>query len=75
MGTIKDLDLDTISEIELEIKAIDLVLEVSKQIMKDCPDAYRTIQEVSRKRVWLLQAEIDRIISEPKDPTGDEDDE
>lgn len=75
MGTIKDLDLDTISEIELEIKAIDLVLEVSKQIMKDCPDAYRTIQEVSRKRVWLLQAEIDRIISEPTAPTGDDDDE
>lgn len=75
MGTIKDLDLDTISEIELEIKAIDLVLEVSKQIMKDCPDAYRTIQEVSRKRVWLLQAQIDQIISEPKAPTGDDDDE
>ena len=75
MGTIEELDLDTISELELEIKAIDLVLEVSKQIMKDCPDAYRTILEVSRKRVWLLQAEIDRIISEPKAPTGDDDDE
>ena len=33
----------------------------------------RSIVEVSRKRIWLLQAEIDRIISEPTAPTGDDD--
>ncbi len=68
MATINDLDLERIQELELQIKEIDLALEVSKELIRSNPKALEQIQQVARRQVWELQAKIDEIIeSDPRD--------
>tara|TARA_R100000231_G_C5277742_1_gene150666 strand:- start:447 stop:665 length:219 start_codon:yes stop_codon:yes gene_type:complete len=68
MTTINELDLERISELELQIKEIDLALEVSKELIRSNPTALEQIQQVARRQVWILQAQIDEIIeSDPRE--------
>ena len=68
MTTINELDLERISELELQIKEIDLALEVSKELIRSNPTALQQIQQVARRQVWILQAQIDEIIeSDPRE--------
>ena len=68
MTTINELDLERISELELQIKEIDLALEVSKELIRSNPTALQQIQQVARRQVWMLQAQIDEIIeSDPRE--------
>ena len=68
MTTINELDLERISELELQIKEIDLALEVSKELIRRNPTALEQIQQVARRQVWILQAQIDEIIeSDPRE--------
>lgn len=68
MTTINELDLERISELELQIKEIDLALEVSKELIRSNPTALEQIQQVARRQVWMLQAQIDEIIeSDPRE--------
>ena len=71
MTTINDLDLERIQDLELQIKEIDLAPEVSKELIRSNPTALQQIQQVARRQVWELQAEIDRIIE--SDPRNNED--
>lgn len=71
MTTINDLDLELIQELELQIKEIDLALEVSKELIRSNPTALEQIQQVARRQVWQLQAKIDEIIE--SDPRNEED--
>ena len=71
MTTINELDLERISELELQIKEIDLALEVSKELIRSNPTALEQIQQVARRQVWMLQAQIDEIIE--SDPRKEED--
>ena len=71
MTTINELDLERISELELQIKEIDLALEVSKELIRSNPTALEQIQQVARRQVWILQAQIDEIIE--SDPREEED--
>ena len=71
MTTINELDLERISELELQIKEIDLALEVSKELIRSNPTALEQIQQVARRQVWILQAQIDEIIE--SDPRKEED--
>jgi hypothetical protein len=71
MTTINELDLERISELELQIKEIDLALEVSKELIRSNPTALEQIQQVARRQVWELQAQIDEIIE--SDPREEED--
>tara|TARA_R100000278_G_scaffold54958_2_gene45754 strand:- start:912 stop:1130 length:219 start_codon:yes stop_codon:yes gene_type:complete len=70
MATINDLDLERIKELELQIKEIDLALEVSKELIRSNPVALEQIQQVARRQVWELQAKIDQIIE--SDPRNNE---
>ena len=68
MTTINELDLERISELEIQIKEIDLALEVSKELIRSNPTALEQIQQVARRQVWILQAQIDEIIeSDPRE--------
>jgi len=71
MATINDLDLNRIQELELQIKEIDLALEVSKELIRSNPVALEQIKQVARRQVWELQAKIDEIIE--SDPRNEED--
>tara|TARA_R100000773_G_C4219470_1_gene118055 strand:+ start:486 stop:704 length:219 start_codon:yes stop_codon:yes gene_type:complete len=71
MTTINDLDLELIQELELQIKEIDLALEVSKELIRSNPTALEQIQQVARRQIWELQAKIDEIIE--SDPREEED--
>tara|TARA_Y100001973_G_C5059438_1_gene261898 strand:- start:298 stop:516 length:219 start_codon:yes stop_codon:yes gene_type:complete len=67
MTTISELDLERIAELELQIKEIDLALEVAKQLIRNNPTAYEQIKQVARRQVWQLQSQIDGIIeSDPR---------
>tara|TARA_R100000654_G_scaffold13323_1_gene28991 strand:- start:1034 stop:1258 length:225 start_codon:yes stop_codon:yes gene_type:complete len=67
MTSIDQLDLERINELELQIKEIDLALEVSNQLIRNNPHAFNQIKSVARRQIWILQAEIDKIIdSDPK---------
>ena len=67
MTTISELDLERIAELELQIKEIDLALEVAKQLIRNNPTAYEQIKQVARRQVWQLQSQIDVIIeSDPR---------
>lgn len=70
MIAVKDIDIDRINDLELQIKSIDLALEVSKTLMRDNQTAYEATQKVAIREIHRIQSEIDAIIE--ADPTIDE---
>lgn len=70
MIAVKDIDMERINDLELQIKSIDLALEVSKTLMRDNQTAYEATQKVAIREIHRIQSEIDAIIE--ADPTIDE---
>ncbi len=59
---INQIDLTKIAELELQIKEIDLALEVATQLIRNNPVALEKIKQVARRQIWGLQAKIDKIV-------------
>ena len=65
--TINQIDLAEIAALELQIKEIDLALEVATQLIRNNPVALEKIRQVARRQIWELQAKIDLVTyAEPK---------
>ena len=73
MIAVKDIDMERITDLELQIKSIDLALEVSKTLMRDNQTAYEATQKVAIREIHRIQSEIDAIIE--ADPTIDDEGE
>jgi len=73
MIVVKDIDMERITDLELQIKSIDLALEVSKTLMRDNQTAYEATQKVAIREIHRIQSEIDAIIE--ADPTIDDESE
>ena len=73
MIAVKDIDIDRITDLELQIKSIDLALEVSKTLMRDNQTAYEATQKVAIREIHRIQSEIDAIVE--ADPTIDDESE
>jgi len=73
MIAVKDIDMQRITDLELQIKSIDLALEVSKTLMRDNQTAYEATQKVAIREIHRIQSEIDAIIE--ADPTIDDEGE
>lgn len=73
MIAVKDIDMQRITDLELQIKSIDLALEVSKTLMRDNQTAYEATQKVAIREIHRIQSEIDAIIE--ADPTIDDESE
>ncbi len=73
MIAVKDIDMERITDLELQIKSIDLALEVSKTLMRDNQTAYEATQKVAIREIHRIQSEIDAIIE--ADPTIDDESE
>ena len=73
MIAVKDIDMERITDLELQIKSIDLALEVSKTLMRDNQTAYEASQKVAIREIHRIQSEIDAIIE--ADPTIDDEGE
>ena len=65
--------MERITDLELQIKSIDLALEVSKTLMRDNQTAYEATQKVAIREIHRIQSEIDAIIE--ADPTIDDESE
>lgn len=59
--TINQIDLAEIAALELQIKEIDLALEVATQLIRNNPVALEKIRQVARRQIWELQAKIDLV--------------
>ena len=70
MIAVKDIDIDRINDLELQIKSIDLALEVSKTLMRDHQTPYEATPKAAIRDIHRIQSEIDAIIE--ADPTIDE---
>ena len=73
MTTIQEIDLIEIAELELQIKEIDLALEVATQLIRNNPVALEKIRQVARRQIWEIQAKIDKIVY--ADPQIEEEEE
>jgi hypothetical protein len=73
MIAVKDIDMERITDLELQIKSIDLALEVSKTLMRDNQTAYEATQKVAIREIHRIQSEIDAIVE--ADPTIDDESE
>ena len=73
MTTIQEIDLIEIAELELQIKEIDLALEVATQLIRNNPVALEKIRQVARRQIWELQAKIDKVVY--ADPQIEEEEE
>ncbi len=73
MIAVKDIDMERITDLELQIKSIDLALEVSKTLMRDNQTAYEATQKVAIREIHRIQSEIDAIVE--ADPTIDDEGE
>ena len=63
MTTIKEIDLNEISELETQIQEIDLLVAVARNLIRTNPVALEKILQVARKQIWNLQEKIDHKIS------------
>lgn len=67
IGTrISEINTEEIERLEMDIHAIDLVIEVATQVLKNCPDVFCKLHKVAIDEAIKRHTAIDEIIQKNK---------